>query len=72
MICELIIRNRTMIYCNHAYTLLEAPEFRRGQGVCLSDDGDNIDTGGEATHELDVHFPQAVTQKVSLTFSNTN
>lgn len=61
---------------NHTYTLLEAPEFRRSQGVCLSNDRDDVNTGREATHELDVHFSQAIAKEVSrilqYKFKHTN
>ena len=70
MICELIIKNKKRIYYIYTYTLLEASEFRRGQGVRLSNDRDNIDTGREATHKFDVHLPQTITIDVSLILSN--
>lgn len=41
------------------YPLFERSELGRGQGVRLSNDGDNIDSRRKPTHELDIQFSQA-------------
>ena len=61
-----------MIHSNHTYALLETLKFRRGQGVCLANNRDDIDAGRQATHKFYVHFPQAINREVSLTFSSTS
>jgi hypothetical protein len=40
--------------------LLELPELGRCQRVGLSDDGDDVDSGGEAPHELDIEFSEGM------------
>jgi hypothetical protein len=38
------------------HPLLESGELTRSQAVSLADDWDDIDSGGEAAHELNVHL----------------
>jgi hypothetical protein len=35
-------------------------ELCRGEGVCLADDGDNVDTWREALHQFDIKFSETV------------
>ena len=41
------------------YPLLEHAELSRGHGVTLANDGDDIDEGGEAAHQLNVDLAEA-------------
>jgi hypothetical protein len=41
-----------------SYPLLKRLQFLRDQGISLADDGNNINTRREPSHQLDIHFPQ--------------
>jgi hypothetical protein len=45
------------------YSLLEVGELLGGQGVSLADDGDDVDSGAEALHQLNVDFSEAGTEE---------
>lgn len=42
----------------HTYPLFKAPQFAWRQSISLANDRYDIDTWGEAAHELNVHFSQ--------------
>lgn len=56
---EVVNRNRVVLDVLH-HSLLESVKLVRGEGVRLADDGDDVDAGGEAAHELDVEFAETV------------
>lgn len=41
------------------YSLLEVGKLFGGQGVSLADDGDDVDSGAEALHQLEINFSEA-------------
>lgn len=45
------------------HPLFETPELTGCERVRFADDGDDIDTGRETTHEFYVHFTQTVHQQ---------
>lgn len=45
------------------YSLLEVGKLLGGQGVSLADDGDDVDSGAEALHQLNVDFSEAGTEE---------
>lgn len=42
------------------YTLLEGFEFTGGQRIGLANDGNHIDAGREAAHQLDVNLAEPI------------
>lgn len=41
------------------YSLLEVGQFHRSKGVSLSNDRNDIDSGAQASHQLDINLSQA-------------
>lgn len=42
------------------HQLLRLGQLSRGEGIGLSNDGDNVDAGREALHQFDIQFAQTV------------
>jgi hypothetical protein len=45
------------------YPLLEIRELARGEGISLANDWDNVDSGAQTLHQLDIDLPQAISNK---------
>lgn len=54
------------------YSLLEVGKFLGGQGVRLANDGDDVDSGAEALHQLKVDFSEADIQRSNTKETDAN
>ena len=54
------------------YSLLERRHFIVGQRICLGDDGNQIDLGVKATHDLDVEWLQRVASRLDEVHASMN
>lgn len=54
------------------YSLLKVGKLFGGQGVSLADDGDDVDSGAEALHQLEINFSEAnIEQKMEARAQGT-